>query len=139
MDVEDTVNWFSQKTGGSVWYFGEISQNFENDLLDNIDGSWRSGKDGAKPGIVMLASPSANHSYRQEWHLNGSEDVATVISFGNTITVPAGQFTNCVEIEESTPLEPEEKERKFYAPGIGLVREVDLTTGEVLDLIQIIN
>ena len=36
------------------------------------------------------------------------------------------------------PLEPGVAERKFYAPGIGVILEVDLDSGEPTKLIDII-
>ena len=35
-----------------------------------------------------------------------------------------------------TPLEPGEEENKFYAPGVGLIVEVDLETNERVELIE---
>ena len=43
-----------------------------------------------------------------------------------TLTTPAGKFTNCVKTEETTPLEKGAKEYKLYAPGPGLVQDSDL-------------
>ena len=37
------------------------------------------------------------------------------------VTVPFGTFENCLETEDTTPLEPDVVERKFYAKGIGNV------------------
>ena len=55
--IEDTTDWYAQETNGNVWYFREIAKNFnEEGLLDNLDGSWTAGAEGAKPGIIMLAS-----------------------------------------------------------------------------------
>jgi len=42
------------------------------------------------------------------------------------VKTPAGEFKNCLKVEETTPLEPNTKEYKYYAPGVGLVREGDL-------------
>ena len=53
-------------------------------------------------------------------------------------TVPYGSFSNCLKTKETSPLEPDALENKFYAPGVGNVRTVDLVTGEILDLINII-
>ena len=65
--VEDTDDWYAQDADGNVWYFGEISRNFEDGDLDNLDGSWTAGKDSAKPGILMHADPQAGDTYRQEF------------------------------------------------------------------------
>jgi hypothetical protein len=38
--------------------------------------------------------------------------------------------------EDSSPLEPDAVEHKYYASGIGAIMEVDLETGEVTELIS---
>lgn len=135
--VEDTIDWYAQRSDGSVWYFGEIARNFEDGFLDNLDGSWRTYKDGALPGIVMLASPAPGDFYRQEFLLNEAEDVARVVSLGETVTVPYGTFTRCLQTEESNPFQPGHVEWKYYAPDLGLVLEVDPASGERLELVRI--
>jgi hypothetical protein len=137
--VEDTIDWFSQDDDGEVWYMGELVQNFEDGLLDNLDGSWRHGKDGAKAGIIMKDEPEVGDAYRLEFYLNEAEDFAEVIGVGETVTVPAGTFTNCIRTRDTTPIEPGNIEEKVYAPGVGLVLEVKPATGERLELIQIVN
>jgi hypothetical protein len=123
--IEDTDDWFAQHRGGAVWYFGEIARNYEDGMLADLDGSWRYGRDGALPGIVMLAEPRRGNAYRQEFMLNAAEDLAEVVGRGVTVTVPYGTFHDCLETEDTTPLEPDANEHKFYAPGVGLVLEVD--------------
>lgn len=136
--VEDTEDWFAQHGNGAVWYFGELALNYdEQGFLEDIGGSWRAGKDGAKPGILMLAAPAPGDLYRQEYFLNEAEDVAQVLSVSETVVVPYGTFTNCLQTLEWSPLEPEDYETKYYASGIGLVLEVDIATGERLELVQI--
>jgi len=39
------------------------------------------------------------------------------------LDTPAGVFTGVLKTEETTPLEPGEKEYKFYAPGVGLIQD----------------
>ncbi len=137
--VEDTVDWMAQDDDGNVWYFGEIAMNYEDGLLHDLDGSWMTGEDDAKPGILMQAAPAIGDFYRQEYFLNEAEDVARVVSLSETVVVPAGTFTNCIMTEEWTPLEPDDSlEYKYYAPGIGMVLEVDPESGERLELIQIL-
>lgn len=45
---------------------------------------------------------------------------------GLTEATPAGSFSGCVEVHETTPLEPSEVSTKAYCPGIGLVRDDSL-------------
>jgi hypothetical protein len=135
---EDTHDWFAQRNDGSVWYFGEIALNFDQDgELSDVEGSWRYGRDGAQPGTLMLANPQVGDAYRQEYLIGEAEDVARVIATGVSVSVPAGTFHNCIVTQEGSPLEPDASEHKFYAPGIGVVMELDPSSGETLELIQI--
>lgn len=135
---EDTLNWFAQETSGGVWYFGEIARHYEDGFLDNLEGSWRAGKHGAQPGRIMTALPSVGQSYRQEYALGHSEDLAFVAEVNQTVNVPAGTFDDCIFVVERTPVEPDDIVGKYYAPGVGMVLEIDLTNGERLELLEIL-
>lgn len=49
-----------------------------------------------------------------------AEGVATITATGQTVTVPAGTFSNCVVVEEARE-EPPRLVRTTYAPGVGPV------------------
>jgi hypothetical protein len=95
------------------------------------------GVDGAKPGIVMKAHPAVGDFYLQEFDLTNAEDQAETIALGETVRVRAGRFTGCLESEETTPLEPDANEHKFYAPGVGNILTVDTVTGARTELVRI--
>jgi hypothetical protein len=136
--TEDTDDWFAQDIEGNVWYFGEISKNYEDGELVDIEGSWKAGEDGAQPGIVMLAKPVLRQLYRQEYFLGEAEDVGRLIALNEMVTVPYGMFSMCWRTEDFSPIEPDALENKLYAPGIGLVLEIDLESGDVIELIDIV-
>jgi hypothetical protein len=52
---------------------------------------------------------------------------------GLEVEVPAGAFRNCVEVTETTPLEPGEESIKVYCPNVGLVIDDDLELMAVFD------
>jgi len=135
--VEDTLDWFAQDVAGNVWYFGENTHELADGLITTIDGTFMAGVDGAKPGIIMEATSAIGDFYRQEFDLNNAEDYAEVVSLTDSVTVPAGSYTNCLKTEETTPLEPDNLEHKFYAKNVGNILTVDETTGERVELIQI--
>jgi hypothetical protein len=138
--IEDTMDSFAQDIHGNVWYFGEISQEFENGELVSINGSWKAGRNSDKPGIIMKAAPAVGELYRQEFSLGNAEDVAQVLSLTGTARVPGGSCRgNCLVTKEFTPLTPAAIEHKYYAPGVGFVLEVDAETGERLELVEIRN
>jgi hypothetical protein len=135
--TEDTLDWFAQDLDGNVWYFGENTHELENGLISTIDGSFQSGVDKAKPGIIMEAHPKVGDFYRQEFDLANAEDFAQVTGLNSTVSVPVGTFNKCLKTSETTPLEPDVLEDKFYARGVGNVLTIDRETGARSELIQI--
>jgi hypothetical protein len=134
--VEDTRDWLAQDDAGNVWYLGERSYEVEDGVIVSLEGSWEAGIDGAKPGLWMKADPRVGDVYRQEFLLGEAEDYAEVVSLNDSIVVPAGSFTGCLRTRDATPLEPDDEENKVYAPGVGLVAEIDPESGERLELLE---
>jgi len=136
--VEDTLDWYAQDKQGNVWYFGESTQELEDGRAVTVEGSWQAGVDGASPGIVMKAHPASGDIYRQEFLLGSAEDLAEVVSLAGSASVSAAScHGTCVVTHEFTPVEPELNERKFYAPNVGFILEVDLRTGDRSELVAI--
>lgn len=134
---EDATDYFAQRLDGGVWYMGEVSRSYEDGFLDSLEGSWRTGKENALPGIIMEGSPKVGDFYRQEYQAMNAEDVAEVLSVDETVVIGMGTFDHCIQTLESSPLEPGSTEWKFYAPGIGMILDVDLETGDRLELVAI--
>jgi hypothetical protein len=53
-------------------------------------------------------------------------DRAEIISLNETLETQAGAFMNVLKTEETNPLNPEEREFKYYAPRIGLIQDETL-------------
>jgi hypothetical protein len=123
--VEETFDWYAQDAEGDVWYFGEDTRTFENGAMTRGEGSWEAGVDGAQPGIIMKARPAVGDSYRQEYYAERAEDMGEVLALVDSVTVPYGSFSGVLVTRDWTPLEPGVEERKYYAPGLGLVLEVE--------------
>ena len=141
--VEVTNDWYAQDVDGNVWYCGEISENFEefdgDDTADpelvDIDGSWKAGRDGAEGGILLPFDPQPGDVIRQEFAQTDAEDVIEILAVDATEAAPGGACAgNCLMTRDFTPLEPEVEENKFYAPGIGLIVELDPATGDRVEL-----
>ena len=138
--IEDTKDWYAQDISGNVWYFGEIVQDFEDGELVSIEGSFTAGVNGAKAGLIMKARLAVGDVYRQEFSLNNAEDVARVLSLTGSARVPAARCNRtCLVTRDFTPLEPGVFERKYYAPGVGSILEVNPTTGKRLEIVEIRN
>lgn len=156
--VEDTDDWFAQAKNGDVYYCGEETKEFERFDGDNpklpelvsIDGSFKAGRDGDKPGILFLGTPTPGKVYRQESSLGNAEDVAEVLSttyaFGKSpeldqfvppqLAKPLCSNGDCVVTKEfSATSGPGSFERKYYARGIGLFLEVKPNSGKAVQLV----
>ena len=135
--VEDTYDWFVQDKYGNVWYVGEEVDNYIAGVLVNHSGSWEWGVDGAQPGIIMWADPAAHmdEKYRQEYYLGKAEDMGQVLSVDESVTVPFGSFDKVVKTLDFSNIEPAQ-EQKFYAPGVGLIKEMDVNGNEEVVLTE---
>lgn len=136
--IEDTIDYFAQDSAGNVWYFGEISTNYEDGFVTDLDGSWFAGENDAHAGIIMQAVPEVGVPYRQEFLPFEAEDIGTVVDLNGEADVEYGFFEHCLVIQDSTPIDPEADEHKFFAAGVGMVMEVDQESGETLQLVDII-
>jgi hypothetical protein len=124
---EDTDDWYTQDRQGTVWYFGEATREIGSDgRVVTREGSWQAGVNGAKPGIFMPAHPKVGQSFRQEFYKGHAEDRFRVESLTESVKVPYGTFTNVVKTTETSPLEPGVIDSKFYARGIGQVKEASV-------------
>lgn len=142
---ESTLDWLAQDKTGNVWYCGEAVQDldqFDGDSPEEpelivIDGSWKTARDGAKPGILMPAAPAVGKTFRQELLWGEAEDMATIISTTGTQSAPAGSCKgNCLVTKEFSALAPGITEIKYWAPGIGLIVVVKEQAGVREELIE---
>jgi hypothetical protein len=132
--AEDTLDWFAQDRDGNVWYFGEQTAEYENGKVSSTAGSWVGGVDGALPGIVLLAVPQVGDEYRQEYLAGEAEDLAAVTALTGSISSDVGSWSggDVLVTEEWTPLEPDVRERKTYARGVGVVESRTIKGGSEL-------
>ena len=137
--TEDTYDWYAQDKDGNVWYMGESTKE-RVDTGWSTEGSWQAGVDGACAGIIMWAHPQ-NHIgevYYQEYLKGEAEDQAEVTNTNRTVEVPFRTFHNCLDTKEFSRLEPDVVSHKFYAKGVGEIKEVQTKGGtEVDELISV--
>ena len=128
---EETTDWYSQASDGTVWYFGEATRTVDSKgRTVSREGSWQAGVNGARPGIFMPAKPRVGAIHRQEIYRGHAEDKFRIDSLNGSVTVPYKRFRgNLLVTHEWTRLEPGVRDRKYYARGIGVVREESIRGG----------
>ena len=124
--VEISRNFFAFcRQTGSVFYFGEEVDMYKNGKITSHEGAWiAEGKN--KAGIIMPGQVLSGARYYQEIAPGLAMDRTEIINNTEKLETPAGIFSNCLKVEETTPLEPKAKEFKMHASGIGLVKDEHL-------------
>ena len=141
--VEITNDWYAQDVNGNVWYCGEIAENYEEfdgdetsdpELVD-IDGSWKAGRDRAEAGMLLPFDPQPGDVIRQEFAQGDAEDVIEILAVdASEVSAGASCDGTCLMTRDFSPLEPGIEEHKYYAPGVGLIVELDPASGDRVEL-----
>jgi hypothetical protein len=125
--VEVSRNYFAHcAENNTVFYFGEDVDNYEAGQIANHDGSWRHGRAGATAGVIVPGLPLLGARYFQEIAPGTALDRAEVMQLNTRARTPYGTFDGVLVTEETTPLEPDARETKMYAPGVGLIVDAEL-------------
>jgi hypothetical protein len=86
------------------------------------EGSWLSGVNGARFGLMMPGKPKVGDRYYQELAPKVALDRAEVVSLTEKVKVPAGTYEDCLKTKESSGLE-KGVEEKLFAPGVGPLKD----------------
>ncbi|HVS01750.1 MAG TPA: hypothetical protein VMT16_03195 [Thermoanaerobaculia bacterium] len=131
---EVSRNWFARcRETNDIFYFGEEVDLFEDGEIVGTEGEWRAGEDGAHPGIVMPGTFLLGARYFQEIAPGVALDRAEHVEMDLEIDTEVGSFHRCVEVFETTPLEPDDESVKRYCPGVGLVFDDGVELVEATD------
>jgi hypothetical protein len=121
--AEVSRNFFAtDRKTGDVYYFGEDVDNYKDGKGISHESAWRAGAGDARFGLMIPATPAVGQAFYQEIAPKVAMDRVEVISTSATVKTPAGTFDRCVHLRETTPLESDVS-HKFYAPGIGLIKD----------------
>jgi hypothetical protein len=118
--VEVSRNFFAQTGDGTVCYYGEDVDIYEDGEIVSHEGAWRAGVNNARPGIFMPADPQVGQIFAQEFAPGVAEDEAELVAAGETVDVPLGTFTDTIRFLERNPLDGGTSV-KIYARDVGLL------------------
>jgi hypothetical protein len=124
--IEKTIDYFAQDRAGTVYYFGEDVNEYENGKLVGHSGQWRVGRDVAKPGVLMPAHPKVGDTFRSENIPGIAVEKDRVVAAGLTRKFGGHTYRHVIRIREhATTPKPAEFEFKTYAPGTGVITEAN--------------
>ncbi len=125
---EVSFNYFAiDKNSKAVYYFGEDVDIYEDGKVVRHEGEWLSGVDRARFGLIMPGTPKIGYAHYQEIAPGKALDRAEIVSLSETLKTPAGQFSDCLKVLETTGMDANERGYKLYAKGVGLIQDEDMT------------
>jgi len=126
--IEISWNYFAQADDGSVYYFGEIVDEYEDGTILH-GGAWlvggpAPGEEAATatdPALFMPANVEVGDIWKPEdVPAEDIDETDEAIRTDKKVKVPAGKFLNCLEVKEFDF--DGETEKKWYAPGLGVIK-----------------
>lgn len=129
---EISKNYFAQADDGTVYYFGETVDTYEDGVVTGHEGSWLVGgptdpgdpagtATAPAPNVFMPANPEMGDVFKPEDLAPVVDESDEVKDVGLTVQSPAGKFHNAIRILESSSIESG-TETKWYAAGVGVVK-----------------
>jgi hypothetical protein len=109
-----------------VYYMGEDVDVYKNGKVVGHEGAWLSGVKGAKFGLMMPAAPKPGQKFYQERAPGVGMDRCEIVSVEERVVTPAGAFEKCIHIHETSALEKGASEDKWFAPGVGPVKDAEM-------------
>jgi len=143
--VEISFNYFAQADDGTVYYFGETVDIYEDGEIVSHDGSWLVGgptepgdpvdtATADEPAVFMPANPEIGDVWKPEdLPDDGIEEFVEAIKFRKKLLTPLEKYYDVLEVEEETP----DIEYKWYAAGLGFVKGKE--KGEILMISDVID
>jgi hypothetical protein len=130
---EVAYDYYAQADDGSVYYLGEDVSNYTNGQIDH-EGSWRAGKDGAPPALIMPAHPQVGQKFNPENLPGVVYETDEVLSLSDKVITPGGEINDGIRVKET--LMDGTIEHKVYAANYGIV--LDQGGGEELKLVLLV-
>jgi hypothetical protein len=122
--IEVTRDYYATDSAtNDVYYFGEDVDTYRNGKVVGHEGAWLSGVKGAKFGLMMPGKPRASQRFYQEQAPGVGMDRAEIVSGSERISTPAGTFEKCIHTLETSDLEKNMADHKWYAAGVGPVKD----------------
>ncbi len=139
--TEISINYFAESDDGTVWYFGEVVDNYEGGAVADHDGSWLVGgpvgddpeeTDAVDdPALFLPGNPEVGDEFMPEDVPDGPQERDVIARVDRKVRTLAGTFEGCIEVLE-TDVADGATETKWYAPGVGVLK--GKAKGEKFDL-----
>ena len=125
---------------GNVWIMGGYTEAFQGGVFTNVENAFLGTETGGSPGILMPAHVTME---TPRWYIGTpdpeeSPSAAEPVEVGITTIVPFGTYENVLAVREGN-IGAIDNEVKFYAPGVGVIRNVPQDASIHQDTFELVN
>lgn len=134
------IDYFALDKFGNVWLMGGYTEEFEGGEYTNLELAWLGTEADGKPGVLV---PGMVTMETPRWYIGTSGDdedpsAAEPVAVGIELTVTFGDFQDVVAIVEGH-VEAIENEIKYYAPGVGVIKNEPQDKSLHQDTFELVN
>ncbi len=134
--TRETFYYLAQNSKREVWLFGVEEFSLKNGNREKNIASWLAGEVGSQPGVWMSADMKSGQLFHLGYLSGQMETTSEVVSIDETVSVPAGTYTNCLKTFNSNASSPSFQENNYYCPEVGgLTLSVNLIDDTRLELV----
>jgi hypothetical protein len=133
------VDYLALDKDGNVWLVGGYTEDFEGGQFTNVEETWLGTRDGQKVGIL---APAHVEKSTPRWFIGAApEEAGTVgqpVEVGVRECVKFGCYDNVRVVQEGEVGAPD-NENKYYASGVGVIRNIPLDASLHQDRFELLN
>lgn len=106
--VERSFNYFAQADDGTVYYFGEVVDNYVDGVIDNHDGSWLVGGptqpdppetgNAPEPAVFMPANPELGDVFKPEDLFPIVDETARIVGVDLDVIVLGVKYDGAIKV-----------------------------------------
>ena len=97
---EASLDYLAQDKSGNIWYIGSYTEIYEGGQFVNAVDAWLAGKNGAKPGVWMMADPKEGMKYVEAHNSPGDHSRPRSLRSAESKCVPFRCFKSLVILED---------------------------------------
>jgi len=137
--VQQSLDYFALDKDGNVWALGAATEQYEAGRFVAVDEAWLSGVEGAKPGILLPANPTADTPAWLIAQPPGEDgDAAEFLRMQKKECVPFSCFQDVLVIREGKR-SALDNEFKYFARGVGQIRNEPRGSSRHEDIERLVN
>ncbi|MCD2442632.1 hypothetical protein LQ757_10145 [Agromyces sp. SYSU K20354] len=133
------IDYFALDRDGNVWILGAYTEDYEGGEYTNTEDAWLGAAEGQTLGILAPAEVTIDTPMWCIGEIPGEDgEVGMPAEVGVQECVAFGCYDDVRVVQEGTAGAPD-NENKYYAPGVGVIKNVPLDASIHKDRFELLN